>query len=289
LAEDYEPLLASHLGAVERVVAFVCRRNRLSADDADEFGGVVRLKLVEDNYAMLRAFEGRSSLQTYLTVVIQRLYLDFRISQWGKWRPSAEARRLGPTAVLFERLTTRDGLTAGEARMVMRANHGVTETDAELDAIAARLPHRTKRRVVSDEALIDIPGSSHDGEVRVLRAEAEAENIRGFAALEAALADLTTQDRLIIKYRFEHGLQVVQIARLMHLEQKPLYRRIEGILRALRIRLEAAGVDATVVRRLCDDDQFPAELTSSSGNPGLVSVPLSDNVRPFEREAREAR
>jgi len=47
--------------------------------------------------ALLAKFEGRSSLRTFLTVVIQRLFLDHRISAWGKWRPSAEARRGGST------------------------------------------------------------------------------------------------------------------------------------------------------------------------------------------------
>jgi hypothetical protein len=38
------------------------------------------------------------------------LFLDDRISRWGKWRPSAEARRLDrwPSR---QRLTVRDGLS----------------------------------------------------------------------------------------------------------------------------------------------------------------------------------
>lgn len=253
MVQSGESLFASHAGAIDRVVTYVCRRNRLTSDDADEFGGVVRLKLVEDDCAILRAFEGRSSVQTYLTVVIQRLFLDFRIRQWGKWRPSTEARRLGPTAVLFEKLTTRDGLTAHEARQAMRTNHRVVETDAELDAIEARLPRRTRRRVVSDEELATVAGSSHDGEAMVLETEAEAGHARSCAALEQALADLPPQDRLILKYRFEHGFQVAEVARLMRLEQKPLYRRIEGVLRGLRVRLEADGLDAEGIRAMFGD------------------------------------
>src|SRR5215208_5464467 len=51
-----------------------------------------------------RRFERRSSLPTYVTVVIQRLFLDYRNRLWGKWRPSSDAKRLGPTAMLLERL-----------------------------------------------------------------------------------------------------------------------------------------------------------------------------------------
>ena len=40
---------------------------------------------------VLRKFEVRSSLRTYLTVVVNRMYIDGRVKQWGKWRPSAIA------------------------------------------------------------------------------------------------------------------------------------------------------------------------------------------------------
>lgn len=257
VAERGESLFAAHADAIERVLAYVCRRNRLSPEDADEFGGIVRLRMVEDDYAVLRAFEGRSSAQTYLTVVIQRLFLDFRTHQWGKWRPSAEARRLGPTAVLYERLTTRDGLTPGEAVQAMRSNHRVAESESELEAVVRRLPARVRRRIVGEDDIADVAGSAHDGEAAVLAGEAESAQARSYAALASAVAGLPPQDRLIVQYRFEHGLQIAEIARLMRLEAKPLYRRIEGILRGLRRSLEAAGLDAAGVRGLFADSEGP--------------------------------
>lgn len=253
MGEAGEHLYQSHEHAIERAVAYVCRRHRLSRDDGDEFAAIVRLKLFEHDCAVLRAFQGRSSVQTYLTVVVQRLFLDYRNSRWGKWRPSAEARRLGPTAVLYERLTSRDALSPAEARFAMRANHAVTETEAEIEVLAARLPVRGRRREVSDEELVLVPGATHDGEAQMLHAEAEATRARGSAALHEAVAALPTQDRLIVQYRFEHGLQVAGIARLLRLDQKPLYRRIESILRALRGRLEAGGLAAEDVRAMFDD------------------------------------
>jgi RNA polymerase sigma factor for flagellar operon FliA len=40
--------------------------------EADDFASHPKLKLIEDDYAILRKFQGRSSLRTYLTVVIER-------------------------------------------------------------------------------------------------------------------------------------------------------------------------------------------------------------------------
>jgi hypothetical protein len=39
-----------------------------------------------------------------------------------------------------------------------------------------------------------------------------------------------------------YGLQVSKIARLTGLEQKPLYRRLEGILKVMRREMEAHGL-----------------------------------------------
>src|SRR6516164_4999589 len=74
-----EAAFLSQLDLIERVTAHICQRNRLNTAEADDFASHVKLKVVEHDYAILGKFEGRSSLQTYLTVVIQRLFLDYRI------------------------------------------------------------------------------------------------------------------------------------------------------------------------------------------------------------------
>lgn len=91
---DLEAFFLAHLDLIEGVIRWVSRRHRLSPGDADEFGAHARLRLIDRDYEILRRFEGRSSLRTYLTTVIQRTFLDWRIAQWGKWRPSAIAERL---------------------------------------------------------------------------------------------------------------------------------------------------------------------------------------------------
>ena len=76
--EQGSQFLAEHYGLVLRLVRSVARRRRLSADDAEELRSLVLLKLVENDFAVGRKFEGRSSLATYLTKVIWRVWLDRR-------------------------------------------------------------------------------------------------------------------------------------------------------------------------------------------------------------------
>ena len=125
-----ETLFLSHLNHIERILAFVAVENRLAAADADDFASHVKLKFVENDYALLQKFGGRSSVRTFLSVVIHNLFSDYRDAAWGKWRPSAEARRRGPIAQHLERLLSRDRVGFEEA--------------CELLAVTASRPQRAR-------------------------------------------------------------------------------------------------------------------------------------------------
>ena len=79
LPMDPQELFLSNLDAIDRAISYVCHRNHLSPQDAEEFNSEVKTKLIEANYAVLRKFEGRSSFSTYMTTVIQRLYFQWRV------------------------------------------------------------------------------------------------------------------------------------------------------------------------------------------------------------------
>src|SRR4051812_20068245 len=120
-----ETLLVSELDTIERIISFVASRRRLRPDDAEEFAAHVKMKLVEKDYVILRKFEGRSSLRTFLTVVIQRLFVDYTAAKWGRWRPSAEARRAGDVGVMLDELLWRDGYSLDEACEILATNRQV--------------------------------------------------------------------------------------------------------------------------------------------------------------------
>ena len=90
---DAERVFLDNLALIDRIVAATCRRNRMTAEETEDFGSSLKLKLIANDYEVLRAFEGRCSLGGYLTAVVQRAFIDHRNHLWGRWRPSAEARR----------------------------------------------------------------------------------------------------------------------------------------------------------------------------------------------------
>jgi RNA polymerase sigma factor (sigma-70 family) len=254
-----EALFLSQLAVIERVISFVSSRHHLPGVDADDFASHVKLKIIEDDYAILQKFQGRSSLRTYLTVVIQRLFLDYRISAWGKWRPSAEATRGGEIAVLLEKLMGRDGYGFDEACELLETNHQVTVPRAELEAIAGRLPGRLRRRFESDDALAQVAADQPPPDDAIAEKERTMTAARVDAALKSATAGLETQDRLILALRFEDGRTVVEIARMLRLDQKGLYRRLERVMKALRSALEAHGVDAATALEIFESPAVSIE------------------------------
>jgi RNA polymerase sigma factor (sigma-70 family) len=240
---DVEQFFLAHLREIEQIIAFVCRRNHLDAEEGEEFASHTKLKLIEGNYAILRKFEGRSLFTTYLTTVIQRLFFQYRVQMWGKWRPSAEAKRLGDKAVTVERLLTRDGYTFSEVVEILASGREAVFTVGELETIFVRLPPRLPRPVlVSDAGATEVAADGADSSNNVSSAEREQTARCAAAAIDAAIAAFDAEDRIILKMRFANALRVPDIARTLHLDTKKLYKRIDKLLIRLRAALEAAGV-----------------------------------------------
>lgn len=240
---DVEEYFLAHLRQIEQITAFVCRRNHLDAQEAEEFASHTKLKLIEGNYGILRKFEGRSLFTTYLTTVIQRLFFQYRVQLWGKWRPSAEAKRLGDKAITLERMLTRDNYTLSEAVEILANGPDAAFTIAEIEVIYVRLPPRMPRPVlVSDADAPDVAANGSEADGDVLCAERERTARSCAAALDEITTKLDPEDQIILRMRFANGMRVPDIARTLNLDMKKLYKRIDKLLLRLRTALEAAGI-----------------------------------------------
>jgi RNA polymerase sigma factor (sigma-70 family) len=254
-----EALLLAEFATVERVIAFVTARRRLRASDAEEFASYVKVKLIENDYAVLRKFEGRSSLRTYLTVVVQRMFVDYCAATLGRWRASAEAKRAGGIAIVLEQLLHRDGHSFDEACEMLRTNHQYIVDNAELERLAALLPARRKPAFESDASLAEHPSGAPGAEVLVHRSERTEIAGRISAALKRFLDDAEAQDRFILVLRFVDQRTVREIAAALRTDQKRLYRRLDDLLRQIRSRLHDAGIDADDALALFDDPAISIE------------------------------
>ena len=257
---DYQRLLIDHLDLIERIVRTTGRRRHLSAPEREDLASFVNLRLIEDDYAILRRFQNRSRLWTYLTMVIERLSLDFCTEKWGRWRPSAMAERLGAVAVRLERLVTRDNYTLDEAIEILRTNHDVEQSDAELRRIWEQLPTRTRTITVGEEAAAEVIGDD-SSEAHVADFELRTRIERLQRALKAALDAIPAHDRVVLALRFDEALTIVEISRVTGSSVPTLHRRLEKSVKHLRSALAAAGFG-------------PREIASLIGHSSIAISPL---------------
>lgn len=236
-------LFESNLALIDRVIGIVCRRGRLFGADAEDFASSVRLKLMEDDYAILRKYGGRSSFATYLGVVVQNLLTNQRMHALGRWHPSREAERHGEAGVLLETLLHRDHRSLDEALpLVQRIDPTLTREGAA--AMAARFRQRSgrPRAVALDEEVPVVASESADDRVAdAERCRLSAETSR---VMREVFAALPLEDAMILRFRFGSSMSIADISRMLRLPQRPLYRRLESLIELLRGALEAAGLDS---------------------------------------------
>ena len=233
-------LFLGHLKLIEEIISHCCRRSHFKREDAEDFGSQVKIKLLEDDCAILRQYQGKSSLRTYLTVVIKRLLLDYQDHLWGKWRHSAEAERLGPVAKRLERLIWREGHSLEEAIQILRINEKVEMSEVELRDLAAKLPPRFGRPPEEDGELEDKPSKEPPPDEPIREKELTRIRQRVYMTLKGCLDALPKEDKLLVRMRQDYS--VAQIARIQRVEQKPLYRRLEKIYKVLQRCLGKHGV-----------------------------------------------
>jgi DNA-directed RNA polymerase specialized sigma24 family protein len=252
--------LLQQLTEIEQIIASICRRRGMDADATEEFAAIVKLRLVEDDYAVIRAFQNRSSFPVYIAAVITRLLLDHRNREWGKWRPSAEAERLGMVAVALERLLHRDRRSMDDALVLLADNHPDV-TRAELERLAARLPPRSRRVKVDIAAAAGIVARDtaddrlHDDMARKISAI-----IRAFIERQAEA------DQVLLQLRFHAEMTVAQIARALQADQQALYRRLRKHFETLRAELNAGGVGADDVAALIGTDSVVLDFDWKNGD-----------------------
>jgi RNA polymerase sigma factor (sigma-70 family) len=272
-----EELFLASLDEIERAARFVARRGGLAPADADDLTANVKLELIENDYAVLRGFEGRCSIATYAASIAHRLLADERMHVSGRWRPSAESKRAGEGAVLLETLVVRDRKTLDEALPLVQAVDA-SMTRATAEALLARVPARAQRAqlVALDDHVREQEVDAETVEERALARERAAAAETTNAVVRDALATLTADDRVMLLLRFGQGMRVAAIARAWQCNQQILYRRIETIVRLLRRQLTTAGIDPATAAQLIgsDDSRLEFGLRDGGKTAAVQTIPL---------------
>jgi RNA polymerase sigma factor (sigma-70 family) len=272
-------LFQENLELIDRIAERICRHGRLFGADAEDFASAARLHLMENDYAVLQRFEGRSSLVTYLTIVVRRLFLQERNAGWGRWSESAAARKLGETAIRAEQLIRRDGRTIDEALPILRKlDRDLTRE--QLEALVAQLPERRARvRLVEAAEVEDELLAPASPEERVSEREVRGLSDRVGVAIRDAMAALPLEDRTLVRLYFKTSMTIADIARALGIPQRPLYRRLERVLALLRDALRAAGLDRQSVEDVIGSKLADLDFGAFSVEIGREAVSIPTGVK----------
>ena len=239
---EAERLFIAEQPTIKAAIVQTARRYRLNRTEIDDLTSDVALKLIDGDYAVLRKFQGRSSLRTYLTVVVQRVLLDSRVAKWGKWRASALARRSGPAGILFEQLYAQGGLSFDAAcAAIERTLGGPIDRDTFRKLAARQSARRRLHAVCLDDVAHVLTAPANPASV-LLDEDARVDAERKARLLARAIDALPPVDRHLIRRRFFDNASIASVARETAQDQKLLYRRMSRLLTQLRHRLEGQAL-----------------------------------------------
>jgi RNA polymerase sigma factor (sigma-70 family) len=243
-----EEVFRENLRVIQEIVSHCCAR-RLSRQEAEDFSQTVMLRLIDNEYRVIREFRERSSLRSYLAVAIKRMLFDYLDHIWGKWHPSAKAKELGPIAIRLERLLRRDRLSLDEAcRILLRENPEISRE--ELEEFADKIPPRIPRLLVGEEQLEMEAGPGLLPDEELGAKELAIARRRIWGTVLHCIKALKPEDQVLVWLRVE--LSVAEIARVRKMDQKPLYRRLNNIYERLQKALAQNGIRRQDVKEILD-------------------------------------
>jgi RNA polymerase sigma factor (sigma-70 family) len=203
-------------------------------------------QLSANDFRRLRKFDvgGRATFSTWLCAVMRNLCLDWHRKEHGRHRMfGSVARRSATDQLLFE-VVFRRGFSAEEAREEL-SRRGVELSFAAVEERISDLRRCLSSRQLwllsSGNTVLD----SIDGEEErtyVVEPADPAPDPEALAALRethqhvsAALASLTDSDRLLVRLRYQEGLTLQQVAKLVGLKDaQTADRRLRDIIEHLR-------------------------------------------------------
>ena len=206
-------------------------------------------QLSTNDFRRLRKFNfaGRASFSTWLYAIARNLCLDWHRKDHGRYRVFGSfVQRSAADQMLFE-LVFRRGFSAEEAREELsRRSVELSFADVEqrISDLRRCMTSRQLWLLSSGNPMPD-PIDSGSGDIYVGEPADPAPDPEALAALRemheqvsAALGSLSDSDRLLVRLRYQEGLTLQQVARLVGLKDaQTADRRLRDIIDHLRQQL----------------------------------------------------
>jgi RNA polymerase sigma factor (sigma-70 family) len=261
--------LVPYLPLLDKLIGHEGRRRRLRGDEIEDLGSYVRLRLLERGGEVLDKFQGGSSIETYLAVVVKRIYLDWRRQKWGDWRPSTLAQRLGDVAVELERLWVREALAWDHVQATLHSRFGQEAAPAALEALRDQLGSQRRPKLAGEEALESLRDPSASADAALLERERKEAADRLARTVEESIAGLEPEDRLVLRLHFKEQKSLRTIAEVLGCDHRRIHRQVGRVLWDLRQQLSERGCtrDMVILALECQEMTLATIAWDTGGGP----------------------
>jgi RNA polymerase sigma factor (sigma-70 family) len=197
-------------------------------------------KLSDDGFRRLTAFrpDGPARFRTWLAAVAANLCIDWRRSEYGRYRAPGVIGDLPELDQLVFDCVYRQGMTRQECLQVLKA--GFPKINAQkISYLTAKLHNllssrqrwqlsRSRTRETTGEEAPESLAAAEKGPEALAQSEQDRER------LKKALSRLEPRQRLFLQLRYQQDLTLDEVARLMGVKDPyTARRRIESALAAL--------------------------------------------------------
>jgi len=272
---DFQQVISDHWPLIERQCLRAVKRlmknygyrdfgNPLNIEnEALELSNHVLDILKHDDYKALRQFKGNSKIGTYMTAIIARQSVDIIRKKLGRNREKERAKHLGKIGIaIYEQVIRRSSPISETFRELKKSGEfqgSLEDFETLVEKIKGRKTPLTaapgdgensavkngflRHPDLDDEEWI-IPDNNRNPETLMMK---EQHDHQVKQLLKNIVEQLNGEERLILRLRFptgeeEKSAKVGQIAGMLHMSEKAVYKRIGRILSKCKTIISKNGV-----------------------------------------------
>jgi len=245
---DPEKLLSSSDLLVK--IETVCKRRFSAENDQNECYVYVIDGLKADNFQRLRAFKGKSKLNTFLYSLINALVVDFRRKQYGRRRVPAGVAKLGKWAETVYRFVCWQKFTFDDAYDFLRVEglysgsyfQFIQEIEPIKKAPCRENPAFQSLDETGNNVLKNIYDQSADPLEFLIHKLDHEKRIKAIKVIRATTAALPEEDQLLVRLVYGSDQSVTAAAKVIGLPASTAGKRLKRLLTKYREKLLAEGI-----------------------------------------------
>jgi RNA polymerase sigma factor (sigma-70 family) len=228
----------------------VCKRQFSAENDQNECYLYVIDSLKADNFKRLRAFKGKSKLNTYLYALINSLVIDFRRKKYGRRRIPAGVAKIGKWAEAVYRFVCWQKFTFDDAYDFLRIDGLYSRSYIDFIKDIELIKKAPCRENPAFQSIDETPESSFKNinaessnplEFLIQKLERE-KRIQAIQVIRETTVAFSEDDQLLVRLVYGSDQSVAAAAKVIGLPASTAGKRLKSLLTKYREKLLAEGI-----------------------------------------------